>query len=96
MLADHVPFGHDHQPFTVDVQADRAVCEAGRHRVAIAVEGDQARGRYALALLDKAIEGCGQGHQRGFLGFPGIGDASKQAAMRSLGPKNLAPLLGLS
>lgn len=32
MRADHVPFGHDHQPIGVDVQADGAVRKAGRHR----------------------------------------------------------------
>lgn len=44
MRTDHVPLGHDHQPFGVNVQADGAVRKAGWNRVAIALEGDQAAG----------------------------------------------------
>ena len=75
------------------MQADGAVRKAGRDRVAIALEGDQAGGRHPLAVFDKAIEGCGQRHQCGLLGFPDVGEAARQAAMRGLTPQCLAPVL---
>ena len=55
------------------MQADWPVRKAGRNRIAIAIKGDQTRGRHALAQFDKAIEGYGQLHQREFLSLPDIG-----------------------
>ena len=63
-----------------------------RNAVAIAVETDQAGGRHALALLDKAIEGSRQLHQGCLLFGPDIGDCSGQNPMRDLAPKLEAAL----
>ena len=87
-----MPFGDNDQTFRVDMQADRPVSKAGRNRVAIAIKGDQTRGRHAFAQFDKAIEGCGQRHQIEFLSLPDIGNAAGQSAMRSLNPQHLATL----
>lgn len=44
MRADDMAFGHNHQALGVDVQADRAVGEAGGLAVAVTFETDQAGG----------------------------------------------------
>lgn len=62
VLAQDVTLGSDRQPVRVDPQADRPIGERGWHAVAVALEGDQAGWRYALGLLDKAIERPPHGH----------------------------------
>ena len=48
MGADNGPLNHDHQPFGIDVQANKAVCEACGHRATIAIKGNQAGFRAIL------------------------------------------------
>ena len=62
MRADHMPLGDNDQTFGVDAQAYRPVRKAGGHGIAVAIESDQAGGRYALSLFDKAIKHRGQWH----------------------------------
>jgi hypothetical protein len=57
MLGNDVYFGHDDQSLGIHPQADHPIGEAGRHTVAIVLEGNQAGRRDPLAVLDKAIEG---------------------------------------
>ena len=93
MLTENLPFcGHD-KPIGVDPETDRPVGEGGRHAIAVALEADQAGGRDALALLDEAVEGRRQRHQRGLLLGPDVGEAPGQTAMRVLPPKLQASLL---
>lgn len=58
MGANDLPLGNDNQLLGIDVQADSAVREAGGHRVAVAIEGDQACGRHPLAQFNKAVKCC--------------------------------------
>ncbi len=73
---------------------------AARNAAAVALEGDQAPsrrlpaiacratgGRHPLALLDEAVEGRRQRHQRCPLRGPGIRDAARQRAMPGLSPE---------
>jgi len=55
VCANHMPLGHNDQPFGVEVQAYWPVRKAGRNRVAIAIKGDQARGDTRLLFSTKPI-----------------------------------------
>lgn len=86
MFAYDLAFGRYDKTIRVNPQADRTVRERSRHRIAVAVEGDKTSWRYALDLLDKAIEGPAQRHQAGrFLGMH-IGHSAGHGAMLDLAP----------
>src|SRR3546814_17451438 len=57
VLAQDLPLGRDDQPIGIDPQAHWPVRKGSRNAIAIALERDQAGGRHALGMLDKAIEG---------------------------------------
>ena len=90
MFAHDLTFGRYDQTIRVDPQAVRPVREGSRHRIAVAVEGDEAGRRHALYLLDKAIEGPAQRHQTGnFLGVR-IGHGAGQDTVLDLAPLGYA------
>jgi len=92
MRTNHVPLGYDHQPLRINAQADGTVRKAGGYRITGAIKADQAGRRDALSFLDKAVEHCGERHQRRLLGLPNIGDATRQSTMSRLSPQQLTVL----
>ena len=67
MLAQDLPFRSDHEAIGVDPEADWSIGKGGGDAVAIALEADQAGRGHALALLDEAVEGRWQLHERRLL-----------------------------
>ena len=87
MRADSQAFGHHDQSFGVNMQANASVRKACRDAVAIALEGDQARGGYPFAVLHKPIKSRWQCHQRWSFGFPGVRNGTRQCPVVCLSPK---------
>jgi hypothetical protein len=54
---------HHHQRVRIDMQADCAMGIRSGNAVAIALEIDQAGGRYPYRLLDITVKGLRHGHQ---------------------------------
>jgi len=62
VFAEQLALGGHHNPLGIDAQAHRSVGKRGRHAVANALEGHQARGRDALGVLHETIEGARRWH----------------------------------
>src|SRR3546814_3131351 len=71
----------DDQPIGIDPQAHWPVRKGSRNAIAIALERDQAGGRHALGMLDKAIEGPSHRHQADNLSGMHIGNCAGQDAI---------------
>src|SRR3546814_4638191 len=75
-----------------DVFSSDLVRKGSRNAIAIALERDQAGGRHALGMLDKAIEGPSHRHQADNLSGMHIGNCAGQDAMLDFSPLCDAPL----
>src|SRR3546814_8620451 len=91
VLAQDLPLGRDDQPIGIDPQAHWPVRKGSRNAIAIALERDQAGGRHALGMRDRAIEGPSHRHPADNISGMHIGNCTGQDAMSDFSPLCDAP-----
>ncbi len=86
MLAQHLPFRGNDDPFRIDPQAHRPVGEGCRYAVAVALEVYEAGRRYPPGVLHQAVKGTGRRHRADHFAGMHIGDGAGQSTMPDPAP----------
>jgi hypothetical protein len=71
VLGDHLTFGDEDEPRSINMQANGSIGKRRRHAVAIAIEAHQAGWRDELRVLDKAVKRLAYRHEMRAFDGPG-------------------------